>query len=80
VTIAVVQAEVAAQIVARARIERVLTIFAPELASVRRELVAEASARTSPPTMVSLHWQSAPPLDKELDQIVAAMAGAAKAG
>jgi very-short-patch-repair endonuclease len=28
--------------------------------------------------VVSLHWQSAPPLDKELDQIVAAMAVAAK--
>lgn len=72
------QPELAARVVARARSERVLTIFAQEVASVRRELVAEASAAASPPTLVSVHWQSAPPLDKELEQIVLVLAGAAK--
>lgn len=68
----------AARIVDRATRERVVTVFASDAASVRREVVTEAGAMVSPPTTVSLHWRVAPSLDKELEQIVAAMAGAAK--
>ncbi|MGC4070606.1 MAG: DUF559 domain-containing protein [Polyangiaceae bacterium] len=68
----------AARVVQRAKRERVLTVFTSDAVSVRREIVSEVSARTSPPTIVSLHWNAAPPLDKELDEIVDAMAAAAK--
>ncbi len=77
-TIPTVTLGFAARIVDRATRERVVTVFASDPASVRREVVAEAGAMVSPPTTVSLHWRAAPPLDKELEQIVAAMAEAAK--
>ena len=53
-------------------------MFASDAASVRREIVAETNVGLSPRTTVSLHWKTAPRLDKELEQIVVAVAGAAK--
>ena len=67
----------ASSILTRATSGRVLTVFAEDAAAVRREVVAEVKQRALSPTVVSVHWQQLPPLERELDEILQAMAEAA---
>jgi very-short-patch-repair endonuclease len=57
---------------------RVLTVFTPHPTSTRRSLVESAETLSPSPTLVTVHWQTAPALDHEINHLLSAIAEAAR--
>lgn len=65
-------------ILRRATPSRVLTVFTPNPSSTRRSLVESAETLCPTPTLVTVHWQTAPALDHEINHLLSAIAEAAR--
>jgi very-short-patch-repair endonuclease len=67
----------AAEVLDQAQLGRVATLFCDEVAPARRQLRDAAEELDPVPTLVTLDWQYAPSLARELDEIRDALADAA---
>lgn len=64
-------------VVSKAELSRVLTVFCDDVTRGRREVRAATEEQESVPTLVALEWEHAPSLAHEIDEIRDALANAA---